>query len=130
MVGFVKICMQGKKRCPEAPLKLIHIQNLFGFLKLWSDTQMYTESRTNCQNKTAVQVEAKSICVPSFWPFWQDVTSSTWSPCCSSPSGSLGWKPGPSSHLPPSPCLPPSPSSPGFTFCSSPTSSSPSTPSP
>ena len=52
MVGFVKICMQGKKRCPEAPLKLIHIQNLFGFLKLWSDTQMCTESRTNCQNKT------------------------------------------------------------------------------
>ena len=30
----------------------------------------------------------------SFWRFWQDATLSTSSPCCSSRSGSLDWRPG------------------------------------
>ena len=41
------------------------------------------------------------MCPPSsFWRFWQDATLSTSSPCCSSRSGSLDWRPGSSFSTP------------------------------
>ena len=68
------------------------------------------------------------MCPPSsFWRFWQDATLSTSSPCCSSRSGSLDWRPG--SSFSTSFFVSPF-SAPDSISFSSQTFSSPSTPSP